>query len=214
MPHRSLPKPTLRGASHRLAFFATPLVALGLLSLAHGRTGIVAAVIYSLSLAAMYGSSALLHRTSVSPQTQRWLERLDYSTIFLFIAGTYTPMAMLLGAEGALLLPLVWGLAALGILRAFLWVDAPHAVAVALYLAIGWMALAFARPLWGVLGTGGMLWLGAGGVLYSVGAVVFAMKRPNPDPRVFGFHEIFHALVILATVCHLVPVADAVARLG
>lgn len=208
------PKPLLRGVSHLIAFLASPLVGLGLFWVARGRSGVVAAAIYSLSLAAMFGASALLHRTTVRPGVQKWLERLDYSGIFIFIAGSYTPFGMLLGGSGGLLLPLVWGLAALGIARSFLWVDAPHFIATALYLAMGWVALAFLRPLWSAIGVGGLAWLGVGGVLYSVGAVIYALKRPNPIPRVFGFHEIFHALVVVACLCHLVPVAGAVARLG
>ncbi len=208
------PKPSLRGVSHLVAFVASPLVGLGLYWVAPGRSGVVATIVYTLSLAAMFGASALLHRTNVRPGVQKWLERLDYSTIFIFIAGSYTPFGLLLGGAGGLLLPLVWGLAALGIARAFLWVDAPHFVAVALYLATGWVAVAFLHPLWLAIGTSGVAWLVGGGVLYSAGAIVYALKRPNPLPRVFGFHEIFHVLVILACLCHLVPVAGAVARLG
>lgn len=207
------PKPLLRGASHLVAFFVSPLVGLGLYSVAPQRAGVLAAAVYTASLAAMFGASALLHRTNVRPGVQRWLERLDYSTIFVFIAGTYTPFALLLGEGGQVLLPLVWGAAALGIARSLFWVDAPHWVAVALYLLAGWLAVPFAVPLWRAIGTQGLAWLVAGGLLYTAGAVVFALKRPNPAPGVFGFHEVFHLLVILACACHLVPVAAAVARL-
>ena len=161
----------------------------------------------------MFGASALLHRIHVRPGVQAWLERLDYSAIFVFIAASYTPFALLLGEQGLVLLALVWGSAGLGVLRAFFWVNAPHFVAVALYLAVGWLAVLFAKPLWVAVGAGGFAWLIGGGLLYSAGAVVFALKRPNPRPRVFGFHEVFHALVIVACLCQLVPIADAVARL-
>lgn len=213
-PHGSPDRPLLRGVSHQVAFFAAILAAAWLVTSATGRTASAAAWVYGSSLVAMFGASMLLHRTRVSPRAEKWLERIDHSTIFLFIAGTATPFCLLLGPHRYQALALMWTAAGLGVLRAMLWIDAPRVVTVAQYLLVGWLGVLFFVPLWHALGTRGIALIAAGGLMYSVGAVVFALQRPNPLPKLFGFHEIFHALVVAGCACIHIPVAQAIAHLG
>ena len=206
----SLPrtKPLLRGVSHE----AAALVALGagsvLVALAPPGGARVASAVYSLSLVAMFAVSALYHRPTWGVRARAWMRRLDHSTIFLLIAGTSTPFAMLAleGRERTQLLAFAWGGAGLGVLQALFWVRAPRLLTAALYLALGWGVLPSLKALYPELGVAGLLLLGGGGLAYSVGAGVYALKRPDPVPRVFGYHEVFHALVILASVLHFVAV--------
>jgi hemolysin III len=174
--------------------------------------GMLAASVYSTSLATMFGASALYHRTRVSPRIERWLERADHAAIFIFIAGTYTPLCLLLGEPGTVLLWIIWISAALGILRALFWIGAPRFISVAQYLIAGWTVLPYVREFWALIGSGQMMLLVGGGVLYSLGAVVFARRWLDPFPEVFGFHEIFHALVV-ACIFHFITIASAVSRL-
>jgi hemolysin III len=211
----AIARPRYRGVSHQFGFFVVLGAAPTLLMFASGTRATVATVVYGLSLMGMLGASALLHRTHVSPPVEKWLERLDYSTIFLFIAGSYTPFCLLLQPPSSwTLLAVVWTGAVLGILRGVFWVDAPHWIAVVLYLIVGWAIVPFLGEVTAALGLTGIVLLGLGGVLYSVGAVVFALKKPNPWPNHFGYHEIFHAFVVVACVLHFVAVAQAVKRLA
>lgn len=207
-------KPLLRGVSHQFGFFVVLGAAPTLLAFASGPRATVGALVYGLSLMAMLGFSTLYHRTNPSLRVEKWLERLDHSAIFLFIAGSYTPFCLLLGERGPLLLAIVWTGALLGVLRSLFWVDAPRWISVTLYLVVGWTILPFIGELASRLGTAGIVLLFVGGVLYSIGAVVFALGRPNPFPKVFGFHEIFHAFVVAACVLHFIAVAQAVMRLS
>lgn len=207
-------RPRYHGVSHQYGFFVVLGAVPVLVAFAPGLRASIAAAVYGASLLAMFGFSALYHRTNLSEGVTKWLERLDHSAIYLFIAGSYTPFCLVLGAEGPLLLAVVWTGAGLGVLRALFWVDAPHWLSVVLYLVVGWTVIPFVPQLWEVLGPPGLLLLFAGGVLYSVGSVVFAMKRPDPLPQVFGFHEVFHALVVVASVCHFIAVAGAVKRIA
>jgi hemolysin III len=208
-------KPLYRGVSHQYGFFVVLGAAPVLVAFAPSFQASVAAAVYGAGLLAMYACSALFHRTNLSPRATKWLERLDHSAIYLCIAGSYTPFCLLLeGAGGPLLLSVVWAGAAAGILRALFWVDAPHWLSVVLYLVVGWAVLPFVPQLWQMLGPPGLLLLFLGGVLYSAGAVVFAAKRPDPSPRVFGYHEVFHAFVVVASVCHFAAVVVAMKLLG
>jgi hemolysin III len=203
-------KPLYRGVSHQYGFFVSLGAAPVLVAFAPSFQASVAASVYGAGLLAMYACSALFHRTNLSPRATKWLERLDHSAIYLCIAGSYTPFCLLMrGAGGPLLLTVVWSGAALGILRALFLVDAPHWLSVVLYLVVGWALLPFVPEAWRVLGPAPLLLLLAGGIFYSSGAVVFAAKRPDPSPRVFGYHEVFHALVVLGTACHFVAVVVA-----
>jgi hemolysin III len=211
---RSLPliKPRLRGVSHELAFFAALGAGAVLIALAPPRAAVAAAV-YAVSLAAMLGTSALYHRPTWSPKPRRWLRRADHAAIFVLVAGTYTPFTLLLPAHRAALLALAWGGAAAGIAQSLFWAHAPRPLVAALYVALGWAVVIFWPALHAALGSAGLFFLALGGVLYSIGAIVYATRRPDPAPAVFGYHEIFHAFVIAAAVCHFGVVVGVVRAL-
>lgn len=176
-----------------------------LLTVAAGKTDqVVAFGIFGLSLIALYGASSLYHLLPVSPPAVARLRRLDHMTIFVLIAGTYTPVC-LLALEGNWrigLLGVIWGLALCGVLIKVLWMGAPRWLSVALYLAMGWVAVVAAPVIFTNVPAGGILWLLAGGVVYSVGALIYGFKRPNPKPGVFGFHELWHLFVLAGSACH------------
>lgn len=203
-------KPRLRGVSHQVAFFVALAVGPALVVAAPTPGVRAAVVVYSASLAALFGCSALLHRGTWSTRVLPWMRRLDHSTIFLFIAGTYTAVCALALPDGQArtILAAVWVGALAGVGISLAWVDAPRWLTAACYLAVGWVAVAALPWLWAALGVGQFILLAAGGLLYSVGAVVYARKRPDPWPELFGFHEVFHALVIAAVLGHLALIAD------
>ena len=170
----------------------------------------LAAAIYAFSLAALLGTSALYHRVNWRrPEIRRWVRRLDHSMIFLLIAGTVTPFALLVlhGGFAKAILIAVWAGAAVGIVVELLWVEAPKWVATLVYIVVGWIgALAF--PAIAIdAGLGAAALIAAGGILYTTGAVIYARERPNPNPAVFGYHEIFHVLVLAAAAAHFAAVA-------
>lgn len=203
-------KPLLRGVSHEFAFFVV-LVLGPLLGLAAtGTRATAATAVYATSLAAMFGCSALLHRGTWSRVVLPWMRRLDHSMIFVFMAGTYTPVLLLtpLGALGRWLLIAVWFAALGGVLVTLFWLHAPRWVTTACYLAVGWAALIALPGLWIHMGVPRVGLLAVGGILFTIGAVVYARQRPDPRPAVFGYHEVFHALVILAVGCHFVLIAS------
>jgi hemolysin III len=201
-------KPLLRGVSHQFACFTAIGAGLVLIATAGSARALVATAIYAASLAAMFGISASYHRGRWGPRAERIWQRADHATIFLFIAGTYTPIALLAigGAVGTRLLALVWAGAALGVLQAILWVHAPRAITAALYVILGWMLVAYWRETSAALAGVPRALILAGGVLYTAGATVYALRKPDPSPRVFGYHEVFHALVIAASGCHFAAV--------
>lgn len=164
--------------------------------------------VFGLSAVLLFGTSAVYHRGRWSPRVQGVLRRLDHTNIFLIIAGTYTPLAVLLlpASTARILLIIVWSGALVGLLARVLWLGAPRWVYVPVYLALGWVAVAFLPQFW-QSGGPAIVWLvAAGGLAYTVGAVVYGLKRPNPSPRWFGFHEIFHALTIAGFACHYVAI--------
>ncbi len=193
-------KPRLRGVSHEIAAVAFPVLGLVLFALASTASVRWAVVVYTLGLTLMYTASVAYHRGNWTAPVRLRLRRLDHSMIMVAIAATYTPVAVAaLGAHTArVLLGLVWSLAAVGVVLQILWLHAPRWLVAALYIAIGWTAVAFAPTLWRDLGAISFFLLVLGGVVYSVGAVVYATRRPDPAPAVFGYHEVFHALVIAA----------------
>jgi hemolysin III len=167
--------------------------------------------VYGASLVTLFVVSAAYHRPTWAPRARSWMRRLDHSAIFLLIAGTYTPLCLLLPpSTGLRLLAGVWAAAALGIVQSIVWVHAPKALVAAVYVALGWAALPVLPAMRAVLGTEAIALLAAGGAAYTIGAVVYAVRRPDPFPRVFGYHEVFHALVIVAAICHFAVVARAV----
>ncbi len=207
-------KPLLRGVSHQVAAFVAVFACAALVDVAPTRRALVAALAYGLSLVALFGTSALYHRPMWSPRPRRILKRLDHSAIFLLIAGTYTPLCLLLPhRRGSALLAVVWSGALLGIARSVLWVDAPRWLAAALYLVLGWIIVPALPDVLAAVGAGGLALLGAGGLVYSAGAVVYAARWPDPVPRVFGYHEVFHALVIAAAGCHFAVALQVVRAL-
>jgi len=199
-------RPRLRGVSHQIAFFVSLVLGPALVFSATTPVARVVSAIYAVCLAALFGCSALLHRGNWSPTTRPWMRRLDHSTIFIFIAGTYTPVvALSLDHDQAVwILSAVWIGAAAGVVVTMFWIHAPRWVTTACYLAVGWVALLALPSLWSSLGPSRFALLACGGLLYTAGAVVYARQRPDPWPESFGFHEIFHALVIGAVICHYV----------
>ena len=203
-------KPKLRGVFHEYAFPVALLAGAALVIAAPDGRAKIAAAIYAFSLAALLGVSALYHRVNWQrPASRRWARRLDHSMIFLLIAGTITPFALLVlhGAFANAILIAVWAGAAVGIVVEVVWIDAPKWVTALVYVCVGWIgALAF--PAIAIdAGIGAAALIAVGGVLYTMGAVVYARERPDPNPAVFGYHEIFHVLVLGAAAAHFAAIA-------
>ncbi|MCJ1704881.1 MULTISPECIES: hemolysin III family protein [unclassified Rathayibacter] len=196
-------RPTWRGWIHAGLFPVAIVAGIVLVSVADGAPAKWAATVFAVSSLLLFGNSALYHRFDWSPRTKMILKRIDHANIFLLIAGTYTPLAALAlpPAQGSLLLVLVWAGALLGIGFRVFWISAPRWLYVPLYLLLGWAAVMYLGPLFEASAAMMVLVL-VGGLCYSVGAVVYGIKRPNPVPGVFGFHEIFHALTAVAFLCH------------
>jgi hemolysin III len=203
-----LPKPRLRGRLHQIAFIVwipagTALVALGRTALAR-----TAAAIYSVCVLTLYGVSASYHRLPWSPHARRIMRRLDHSSIFILIAGSYTPLSLLAlhHAWRISILATVWGVALAGIVLKVARIDKMDRLGMVLYIALGWTALVAMPQILRNLSTASAVLLFAGGILYTVGAIFFALHRPDPNPRVFGYHEVWHSMVIGGTLCHYVMV--------
>jgi hemolysin III len=210
MVDQLIAKPRLRGVSHQWAFFVSLLTGAALVVTAPGGRATLAAAIYAVSVAGLFGASALYHRiTWASAAARRWMRRLDHSMIFVLIAGTYTPFALLAlhGPLATAILVAVWAGAAAGVLMKLVWIDAPKWLVAATYVILGWVAVAAFPQLATSLGITGMAMVAAGGVLYTAGAVIYALRRPDPVPAVFGYHEVFHVLVILAAALQYAVVA-------
>jgi hemolysin III len=203
-------KPRLRGVWHQWAFVCSLVTGTVLVALAPSDKAMVAAAIYAVSVAALFGTSALYHRiTWASQPARRWMRRLDHSMIFLLIAGTYTPFAVLVldGTLATVILVLVWAGALGGIVLKLVWIDAPKPLVAAIYVVLGWVAVVAFPALLDELGPVGTALVAAGGLLYTAGAVVYALRRPDPIPAVFGYHEVFHALVIAAAALQYAVIA-------
>jgi len=196
-------KPTWRGWIHAGTFPVAIVVGIVLIVLADGAPAKWAAAVFMATSLLLFGNSALYHRFNWKPKTKAVLKRIDHANILLLIAGTYTPLAVLAlpTSKTVLLLTIVWTGAILGILFRVFWINAPRWLYVALYLALGWAAVMYIVPLFEA-SVPMMTLVIVGGVLYTVGAVVYALKRPNPWPGRFGFHEIFHVCTVLAFLCH------------
>ncbi len=202
-------KPKLRGWFHAGTFPLALVAGIVLICLARTPGAAVACSIFAVSSWLLFGVSGIYHRGSWGPKWRAVLRRLDHTNIFLIIAGTYTPLSVILlpHRQAALLLSLVWAGALIGIGMRVLWLGAPRWVYVPCYLALGWAAVFFLPEF---LRYGGPVVLAlviAGGLLYSLGAVVYGLKRPDPAPRWFGFHEIFHLFTIAAFVCHYIAIS-------
>jgi hemolysin III len=202
-------KPRLRGVFHQWAFCVAVAAGALLVAFADGPLPRFAAWVYVTALAAMFGTSALYHRYPFKSTARRvWARRLDHSMIFLFIAGSYTPFALLAfdGTIRWVVLATVWFGAALGLVLNFAWIDAPQWVSALAYLAVGWVGVITIPEMFSGVGIPGSVLVMVGGALYTIGAVVYAAHWPNPFPATFGFHEIFHVLVIAAAATQFVAV--------
>jgi hemolysin III len=200
--------PRLRGVSHAAAFVLAVAAAAVIVSLAPSGRATVAVAIYGAALAALFGGSALYHRWPGPTRFKPLLQRIDHSTIFVFIAASYTPIALIVlhGALAWVILTLAWVGAAAGVAFSLGWIHVPRGVRAGSYLTLGWLAVIAVPQLLGDLSVTPLVLLAAGGLLYSVGAIIYARQRPNPWPRTFGFHEIFHALVIAAAAAQYAAV--------
>ncbi len=198
-------KPTWRGWLHAATFPVAIVAGIVLIGFADGTAAKWACAVFMLTSMLLFGNSALYHRFNWGPRTRAVLKRIDHANIVLLIAGTYTPIAVLalVPAQGVLLLTLVWSGALIGILFRIFWINAPRWLYVALYLALGWAAVMYLPDLFRA-NAAMMILVIVGGLLYTGGAIVYAMKRPNPWPGHFGFHEIFHVCTVLAFLCHWV----------
>ena len=196
-------KPTWRGWLHAATFPIAIVAGVVLIAVAQGGAAKWAAAVFMASSLLLFGNSALYHRIDWSPKVKMILKRIDHANILLLIAGTYTPLAVLAlpPGKGALLLVFVWSGALVGILFRVFWINAPRWLYVALYLLLGWAAVMYLADLF-VANATMMALVIVGGLLYTFGAVVYALKKPNPWPGHFGFHEIFHVCTVLAFLCH------------
>lgn len=196
-------KPSWRGWIHAATFPVAIAAGIVLIVLADGVAAKWASAVFMTTSLLLFGNSAVYHRFNWSPNVKAVLKRIDHANILLLIAGTYTPLAVLAlpTEQTILLLSIVWGGAIAGILFRVFWIDAPRWLYVALYLALGWAAVMYIVPLFQA-NAAMMILVIVGGLLYTGGAVVYALKRPNPFPGHFGFHEIFHVCTVLAFLCH------------
>jgi hemolysin III len=203
-------KPKLRGVLHEYAFYLSLLAGTLLVATAMGtiRT-LVAAAVFAVSVSALLGVSALYHRINWRPTPRKWLRRLDHSMIFMLIAGTYTPFALLVldGQLAKTLLIVVWAAAIAGSLAELLLADASKWIMAIVCVGLGWVSIVAVPDIAEQIGMVGTLMLGLGGVAYTAGAIVYAVQKPNFAPDVFGYHELFHALVVVAIVLQYSVVA-------
>jgi hemolysin III len=198
----------MRGWLHAGTFPVAVVAGVVLVILAPSTEVRISAAIYSFTAALLFGVSAMYHRGEWSDRTRDALKRFDHSNIFLIIAGTYTPFALILLPDGqaAILLALVWAGAVIGILFRVLWIGAPRWLYVPIYLALGWASVFWLPEFASNGGAAVITLIIVGGLFYTVGAIVYGTKRPNPSPRWFGFHEVFHALTLAAFASHHVGI--------
>ena len=214
-------KPRLRGVLHEYGFFVSIVCGVALILAASDGRARLAATIYAVAVSGLLGTSALYHRVTWRPRARRWMRRLDHSMIFVLIAGTYTPVALLAlkGSLASTILIVMWAGALGGAVFKLLWIDAGRSrigkwLFAAIYVALGLVTAAIFGELPAAIGWLGVAGLAAGGLLYLVGAIVYASGRPNPWPKVFGYHEVFHALVLAAAALQYAVIAFAVLPRG
>jgi hemolysin III len=205
---QQLVKPKLRGVFHELAFYAAAAIGVLLIVTAEPGRARTAGAIFASCVALCFGASAVYHRPTWRPRTRAWLARLDHAGVYLLIAGTYAPFGLIVMSTGwaVPILAIVWGGALLAILLKLFWVRAPKWLSAAIGLALGWVAAA-AFPQLLKLPAVPLTLVIVGGLLYTAGAIVYARRRPNPYPAVFGYHELFHVLTIAAAACQYAAVA-------
>jgi hemolysin III len=209
---RSRARPLYRGVSHRYACYAALVAGVILVVLARDPMARLAVVIYAVLLATMFGVSATLHRADWPAPLYSHLRRADHAAIFLCIAGTYTPFSVLgLGGElGTRLLLLSWFVCGLGVLRAVLWPHAPRAITAGCFVAAGWVAIGYIPELRASMDPTTFALVATGGAIFTVGAFIYLTKWPDPWPDTFGYHEVFHLLIIVGCAAHFAAVARLV----
>ncbi len=202
-------KPRYRGVLHQYSFFVSLVLGAAIVILAPDGRARLAAAIYAFAVSGLLGTSALYHRVTWPPRARMWMRRLDHSMIFVLIAGTYTPFSLLVlhGDLAHAILIVVWAGAFGGIVLNLVWTTAPKWLTASVYIALGWVAVAAMPSLARELGAVGVGLVMLGGLMYTAGAIIYAMGRPNPAPATFGYHEIFHALVVAAAAAHFAVVA-------
>ena len=201
-------KPRLRGVFHEGGFYAAVVLAVPLALMAEPGRGRVSAIVFSACLAGCFGASALYHRPTWQPVARSWLARLDHAGIYLLIAGTYTPIGLIIMSRAWAIpvLSVVYAGAAAAILLKLFWVQAPKVLSAILGLALGWVGVVAYSQI-GKIGAAGIALILLGGLFYTVGAVVYARRRPDPLPSVLGYHELFHICTIAAAACHWAAIA-------
>lgn len=199
-------KPLLRGHFHQAAFFTACGACLMLIVKSQEMTTAIASIIYSLSLIFLLGTSALYHRINWKPETRKWMKRLDHCAIYILIAGTFTPICLLALPEdsGTRLLITIWSIALLGVVQSLFYVHAPKWVSAILYVVAGYMILPYIGELKSSVGYANLVYLIGGGLVYTLGAVGYALKKPIFKPEIFGYHEFFHILVIIGATLHFI----------
>jgi hemolysin III len=207
-------RPLLRGVLHEVAFYVALVVGVFFGVHAEGIRGSVAGAVFAGSVVLMFGASALYHRVWWSARTRPWMRRLDHAGIYLLIAGTYTPVGLiaLRGTLQDIVLAVVWSGAAAAIVVKFVWIRAPKWVSAATGIALGWVGVAALPQVASHAGVAAVTLLACGGLAYTAGAVVYARRRPDPVPFVFGYHELFHALTLVAVACQYVAIAFFVVK--
>ncbi|HEX2129218.1 MAG TPA: hemolysin III family protein, partial [Solirubrobacterales bacterium] len=203
-------KPRLRGVTHEYAFFVSLVLGAALIIAAEGTEATLAVAIYAVSLSALFGVSALYHvHNWERPSARRWMRRLDHTMIFFLIAGTVTPFALLVldPPLSTTLLVAVWAGALAGTIVELVWTDHPKWVAAIVYIAVGLIGATGIPAIIAETGLLAGILIAGGGALYATGAIIYAVQRPNPSPAVFGYHEIFHVLVIAAAAAHFAAIA-------
>jgi hemolysin III len=209
LPGALAPKPRLRGLSHAVAFVVALPLGLALVLEADTGRGRLSAIVFAATVAAMFGASALYNVPNWREAPRRWLRRVDHAGIYALIAGTYTAFGLLVlsGYWRWVVLSIVWAGALAAIVFKFAWVDAPKWISAVIGVVLGWVGVIVSPQLLHAIGVGALLLMLAGGLLYTLGALVYALRRPDPRPAVFGFHEVFHVLVIAAVACQYSAVA-------
>ncbi|MGL1922301.1 MAG: hemolysin III family protein [Hyphomicrobiales bacterium] len=214
MTKQPMTKPILRGHFHQAMFFISLGGLAVLASLTNSNRELISILVYAFGVLSMFGISALYHRINWSSQNRALFRKLDHSAIFVMIAGTFTPVAMLgLSAESSkILLLTIWGVTILGVVKSIWLTNLPKLLNAALYVGAGYVIYPYIDELSASLGANGMYLLVAGGFIYSIGAAIYSFKKPNPYPKYFGYHEVFHLLVNVAAILHFMAVYALVAK--
>ena len=201
-------KPLLRGYFHEWMFFISIGACIPLINNSTNSTELIATIVYSIGIFLMFGFSALYHRVNWRPEVLKIMRRLDHSSIFIMIAGSFTPICLLVLPEslGLQLLIIMWVVAGIGILQTFIFTNAPRMIRAGIYLIAGYIAIPYLSVLSSLMGFANFSLTIAGGTIYSVGAISYGLKFPDFSPKYFGYHEFFHVLISLAAILHFIVI--------